>query len=108
MIIMYDSTELCYPIGLEGKMPSLGCVTHRPPPITLDKNKASTFCGSALACREGKVPFLKVGERRDCLAKSLMVSAKTQHLFAKRGQAHPSFGSGNLGKGKGKRLSLEG
>lgn len=28
---------------------------------------------------EGKVPFLKVGERRDCLSKSLIVSVKAQH-----------------------------
>lgn len=28
MITMYDSTKLCYPTGLEDKVPSQGCLTH--------------------------------------------------------------------------------
>jgi len=79
VINVHYSDELCYLVGLEGQVPSVGCVTHHALLITLGKNKASSFCGSALARREGTVPFLKVGERRGCLAKSLIVSVRTQH-----------------------------
>lgn len=62
------------------------------------------------------MPFLKVREGRDCLAKSPIVSMKTQcsdlggqiSALADRGQAHPGLSLSNLGEGKGKSLGLEG
>lgn len=50
VITMYDSTELCYSAVWKGKVPSVGGVACCTLLITLNKNMASSFCGSALAC----------------------------------------------------------